>query len=162
MGAWKLRAIVYGLLACVAGLVLWQSGALADEPDQPRAAAPPKPFVGLLPGGGRIVLYDRPDGRLQEVRIIRLPVRCERPARPWTTWFVDVSKEYHDVEFRQTADRISLYSWPDPTPRAWISVDARVLDGGTRFRGEVHVMEDRGRDRPRTHCEGHASFDATR
>ena len=29
--AWKLRAGVYGLLAVVAALVLWQSGALADD-----------------------------------------------------------------------------------------------------------------------------------
>jgi hypothetical protein len=162
MRAWKLRGIVYGLLACVGGLVLWQSGALADEPDGPSAAPPPKPFVDVLPGGGRVVLYDRPDGRLKEVRIIRLPVACDRPARPWATWFLDLSREYRDLTFRQTAGLVEIHSWPDPRPRVWITVTGRFRDGGERVRGTLTVMEDRRRARPRVHCEGAATFDAKR
>jgi hypothetical protein len=45
--AWKLRAVVYGMLAVVAALVLWQSGALADEPD-----VPPRPHRTLTVYGG--------------------------------------------------------------------------------------------------------------
>jgi hypothetical protein len=65
MGAWKLRAIVYGLLGSVAALVLWQSGALAGKPDSAErltgSTDQRKANVTYRQHGDEFSVHERPD-----------------------------------------------------------------------------------------------------
>jgi hypothetical protein len=169
VGAWKLRAIVYGMLAAVSALVLWQSGALAGEPEGVPAPGPavrpavgagppplapgPRPATATIPGSGETTIAVA-HGQARRIDVI-VAVECPRRGRRWVTWQIDVSREWRNVSFAQHGDLIELDAWrgnPDERGVA-LTLGARLHDGGESVSGRVDLVDSR-----RDYCDGGASF----
>jgi hypothetical protein len=103
VGAWKLRAIVYGMLAVVAALVLWQSGALADGPKQPHV------LEGWTDQGQTIQVVVL-DGRVVDFDASHVGSRCGA-GRWWSVrWYP--SSAQGNVSYRQDGTAFWLHERP--------------------------------------------------
>src|SRR3954451_6490831 len=111
MGAWRLRAIVYGLLAVVSALVLWQSGALAGDPPRTRT------LHGRTAQGSPIELTTR-DGELVSFDTGRIESRCSKPgfavAGPWAVsrWYPAIGQA--NVTYVPDGTAFQVHERPDP------------------------------------------------
>jgi len=137
VSAWKLRAGVYGLLAVVCALVLWQSGALADDPEGHilRGRAPNGSPVDFVMQGETVSRFS----------VARVCPRCVKGwSIPWGAW----SDKPH-VEWRQTGSRLVVRERPQPrVDNGWsinLWMRARVTDGGDRMKGVVWYTARQGR-----------------
>ena len=141
MGAWKLRAIVYGMLAVVSALVLWQSGALAHEP------GPPVRLTGKTADGALVTMYVR-DGRHTSFDIGRI-VACDGRRVHWYP-----SMAQANVSVEQDGDMLEVREGPI----------AGVTDAALRMRARLHGDRVSGVIWVRTpRCAGPPiSFGATR
>jgi hypothetical protein len=152
MSAWKLRAWVYGMLAVVAALVLWQSGAIAGEPPDPRR------LTGVTSQGSSIDLYVR-DGDLVSLRTRQLYSRCgDRksfvgPADWAVIWFPSANQS--NVSYRRDGHAFTLHERPLPhfvyTYRSHMNLymSARFTHGGDGVAGRIWYSGDPGG----VHCE---------
>jgi hypothetical protein len=104
MGAWRLRAIVYGLLAAVSALVLWQSGALAGEP------APAHTLNGQTSQGHHLGLIVR--GR-ELVAFTTGPLYSRCANRGWwrLRWYPSMTQA--NVSYRRDGSGFEVHEWPD-------------------------------------------------
>jgi hypothetical protein len=146
MGAWRLRAIVYGLLALVAALVLWQSGALAGDPPRPHA------LHGRTQQGGAITLAVR--GRdLVALDARRLASLCANGGTWRSRWYPSMTQA--NVTYRRDGDRIQVHERPHrdfgDTLRSHVNLylDARVSGDGNSVQGRIWYTGDPGG----IHCE---------
>jgi hypothetical protein len=134
MGAWQLRAIVYGLLAVVSALVLWQSGALAGEPE------PPRVLHGRTSQGASIALSVR-DGDLTHFDVGPLPSRCANGGS-WKVgrWYPGIPQG--NVSYVRDGDSFVVHERPDPRygdgGRARVNLYMRASFGeGGRIAGVI-------------------------
>jgi hypothetical protein len=105
VGAWKLRAVVYGMLAVVSALVLWQSGALADEPERPH----------LLSGTtdqGYKAEFEVLNGRVTGFVVHGIVSRCGG-GRWWRVrWYPATSPAQGNVTYQQQGGTFSVHEQP--------------------------------------------------
>lgn len=139
MAAWKLRALVYGLLAVVAGLALAARGSASGSDDGP-------PRVDTLSGhtvqGTRLDVYL--DGsRVARVGSFGIWARCDDRRLVGVTWYP--ATDQWNVTYTRHGSRFTVHERPDPrNPRAsgtrsniymsgTISSDRRLVDGTIRY-----------------------------
>ena len=136
MDAWKIRALVYGMLAVVSALVLGQSGVLASAPATAHA------LTGKTAQGYPLVVRVR-GARIEGFTIDWLGGRC-RDGRPdWISWWP--STRQSNVSYRQSGLGFEIHERPDarfPFPRGTrtntymrgrISLDGRSVKGSVWF-----------------------------
>src|SRR5215213_1121646 len=154
MGAWRLRAIVYGLLAVVSALVLWQSGALAGEPEQPHT------LRGRTVEGSAIALTVR-DGELVAFDSGRLRSHCANRG----TWYVDrwyPAIGQGNVTYARRGTEFEVHERPHPDfgdgGRARVNLWMRAsFESGGRIVGRIWYTAEPGG----IHCEsGDIGFSA--
>jgi hypothetical protein len=107
MGAWQLRAIVYGLLAVVSALVLWQSGALAGEPPVPQT------LHGHTAQGSRIAMTVQ-DGDVIAFDTGHIAGDCGSPYEPWGVWRWYPATRQANVSYTRDGHSFAVHEWPDP------------------------------------------------
>src|SRR3954452_468958 len=146
MGAWRLRAIVYGLLAVVSALVVWQSGALAGDPPRPHA------LHGRTQQGGRITVALR--GRdLVALDATRLDSLCANGGHWRSRWYPSMAQA--NVVYERDGDRLRAHERPDgrfgDTLRSHVNLylDAHVSEDGDGVAGRIWLTGDPGG----IHCE---------
>ena len=133
MGAWRLRAIVYGMLAAVSALVLWQSGALAGEPE------PPRTLHGQTSQGHPVTMIARP-GALVSFSAGALESRCDNGAGWRVRWYPTMGQA--NVSYTRAGDRFRVHEWPDSRfgetgrDRAQLYMTGSFLSGG-RIAGTI-------------------------
>jgi hypothetical protein len=134
MGAWKLRAVVYGMLAVVCALVLWQSGALASEPERP------KDLRGLSEQGHAVYVRTH-SGEVIAFNVARVDGRCRGGYRwPVLAWRrpLPVSDTYYRRDGRHFRLRtFPLPGWGTFRHRIYMSMDATIEAGGEAVHGTV-------------------------
>ncbi len=136
MGAWRLRAFVYGMLALVSALVLWQSGAFAGEPDRPRA------LEGFTRNGYPVYVWMH-DRDVVSVQAPYLSARCTN-GRRWALYWrtstdwprVTYHRDGADVELHDiygTPLRGGGHAHMNVYLRAAVSDDGLGIDGRIRY-----------------------------
>ena len=124
---------MYGMLAVVSALVLWQSGALASEPEEAKV------LTGLTAQGHRVHVRIR-SGRVLAFSVSRIDGRC-RNGRRWS--LVDWRRPLPDSDTVHTRDGAHLRVRTFPLPgfgdtlamRMHMRMDATIQDGGEAVRG---------------------------
>lgn len=127
MGAWRLRACVYGMLAVVAGLVILQTRAQGDDPPVPRW------LHGHTNMGGSVSASVQ--GRRILVFKIDSPIRA-CGSRTWFQWLPWRGRA--DAHWRQSGLRLRADRYADYGPwRIQSHLRASLGDGGDWLAGSA-------------------------
>jgi hypothetical protein len=141
MGAWKLRAIVYGFLAVIAALVLHQRGVFAADPRTLEGMTEQRAVVEMTVRGSRVAAFtvDWIDGRCQNGAPLR-----------YTWWPVS---DQGNVTYRRDGDWFLLHERPDPRYpgangwRSHLYMHARISPDERRVSGQVWYSATKARHR---------------
>jgi hypothetical protein len=138
MAVWKLRVGVYGLLAVVAALVLWQSGALAGDP--PRSVA----YTGSTTTGSNLRI-DVLRGRVAYLMVDFTGNTCNRN---WG-WGWSASPGRGGSIYRRSGSQFAVHEERRlpryPKWRISVDVAGRFDDGGRIITGLVGLSATDGR-----------------
>jgi hypothetical protein len=134
--AWKLRAVVYGLVLVVAVLVLTQ------RPAGGQAAGHVDRYSGLTAQGTRIEI-DMASRRFRSLSVDGIWASCGRRPRTGARW--NPSDGQLNVSFHRHGSEFTVHEWPDrriPQPpgrhvnlwmRGNLNSDIHRIDGEIRF-----------------------------